>query len=54
MITRREVEEATGVSGIRTISEHTIVIEYANGSCRPATALEIVLWSLLTRPRAAE
>ncbi len=37
----------TGVKSIRAVSEHTTVVEYENGSVRPATKLETVLWSLL-------
>jgi hypothetical protein len=46
---RREIEEATGVRAIRRVSEHTVVVENVSGHCRPATRLEIALWSLLTR-----
>lgn len=45
---RREIEEATGVRNIRRVSEHTMVVENASGHCRPATSLEVSLWSLLT------
>lgn len=45
---RREIEEATGVKNIRRVSEHTVVVENVSGHCRPATPLEVILWSLLT------
>lgn len=51
---RREVEEATGVKAIRRVSEHTVVVENVNGNCRPATSLEVQLWSLLTEDTGAQ
>lgn len=49
-MTLRQLQELTGVKGIRKVSEHTVVVEFMNGTVRPATPLEVQLWHLLTSP----
>lgn len=43
----------TGVKGLRKVGENTVVVEYNVGWVRPASALEIVLWDLLTTRAAS-
>jgi hypothetical protein len=42
------LSEELGIKNIRQVSTVTTVIEF-EGSCRPATALEIRMWQLLDR-----
>lgn len=49
-MTLRQLQELTGAKGIRKVSEHTVVVEFVNGTVRPASPLEVQLWQLLTSP----
>jgi hypothetical protein len=46
-VTTEQLRRASGIRGIRTVSDTTVVVDLADGNCRPASALERRLWALL-------
>lgn len=46
-MTMQDLLAKAGISAVRTVSEHTTVIEYAHGGARPATDTEKNLFGLL-------
>jgi hypothetical protein len=50
VIDRQQLTDTTGIKNVRRVSETTVVLEFANGSVRPATRLELIMWAILTQP----
>jgi hypothetical protein len=46
-VTLSQIQASVGIKTVRKVSDTTVVVDYANGTCRPATELETRMWSLL-------
>jgi hypothetical protein len=46
-MTRAQVNELLGIRNIRRLSEHSTVVEFVSGHCRPATELEQRMYGVL-------
>ncbi len=46
-MTQAELTTTCGVRALREVSPTTTVVEFSNGSVRPATGLEKLLWDVV-------
>lgn len=52
-MTRAQLAQEAGIKRIRKVSEDTHVVDFPNGTCRPATEVERRLWAVLLKAAGA-